>query len=174
MRWKKIEHFVVPRIIPLTKCMKKLWYTGHIFPSDKIRMTSVTSFRFHLSWVTSHSSLIRYIPYLTQTPSGPQNSLPEKIMLLSVCGGLPMSGKVILLFLVLLGITCRMFHLITSSFHQLFSERGNLCDAGTVYIYSIDSASPATLHAIHVNRRVFHYQLVRCKMGADLAATKHR
>lgn len=85
-----------------------------------------------------------------------------------------MSGKVILLFLVLLGITCRMFHLITSSFHQLFSERGNLCDAGTVYIYSIDSASPATLHAIHVNRRVFHYQLVRCKMGADLAATKHR
>lgn len=75
---KKHEHFVVPRIIPLTKCMKKLWYTGHIFPSDKIRMTSVTSFRFHLSWITSHSSLIRYIPYLTQTLSGPQNSLPEK------------------------------------------------------------------------------------------------
>lgn len=64
-----------------------------------------------------------------------------------------MSGEVILLSLVLLGITFRMFQLITSSLHQLFSERGNLCDAGTVYIYSIDSASPAPLHAIHVNRQ---------------------
>lgn len=74
-------------------------------------------------------------------------------MLPSACGGLPMSGEVILLSLVLLGITFRMFQLITSSLHQLFSEHSNLCDAGTVYIYSIDSASPATLHAIHVNRQ---------------------
>lgn len=63
-----------------------------------------------------------------------------------------MSREVILLSLVLLGITFRMFQLITSGLHQLFSERGNLCDAGTVYIYRIDSASSATLHAIHVNR----------------------
>lgn len=64
-----------------------------------------------------------------------------------------MSGEVILLSLVLLGITFRMFHLIASSLHQLFSEHRNLCDAGTVYLYSIDSASPVTLHAIHVNRQ---------------------
>lgn len=64
-----------------------------------------------------------------------------------------MSWEAILLSLVLLGITFRMFQLITSSLHQLFSERSNLCDAGTVYIYGIDSVSPATLHAIHVNRQ---------------------
>lgn len=64
-----------------------------------------------------------------------------------------MSDKVILLSLVLLGITFRMFQLITSSLHQLFSKRSNLCGAGTVYIYGIDSASPDTLHAIYVNRQ---------------------
>lgn len=64
-----------------------------------------------------------------------------------------MSDKVILLSLVLLGITFRMFQLITSSLHQLFSKSSNLCRAGTVYIYGIDSASPDTLHAIYVNRQ---------------------
>lgn len=54
-----------------------------------------------------------------------------------------MSGEVIRLSLARLGITFRMFHLITPSLHQLFSHCSNLCDTGAVDLHSIDSTFAA-------------------------------
>lgn len=66
-----------------------------------------------------------------------------------------MSGEVILLSLVLLGIIFRMFQLITSSPHQLFSNCTNLCDTGTVYIYTVDSTFAVTSYTCKSRTEIY-------------------